>query len=134
MEMETTLVNKLQLLLHPLMDHLQMEMDIHQHLDQMEIMAMQLQLNPLRNTDLQAMGMAMDIPVRNIKVINKLLFLTIDFDTVATRSEISSFGGSGSVEATNSIYAQGGGYSSGGPSAVPETIQQSYDANGGYQY
>lgn len=53
---------------------------------------------------------------------------------VSTRSEISSFGGSGSVEATNSIYAQGGGYSSGRPSAVPETIQQSYDANGGYQY
>jgi hypothetical protein len=57
----------------------------------------------------------------------------------------SSYGTPGvdaSVENTNSIYAQDGGYASGRPSAdaptfsssVPETIQQSYDSEGGYQY
>jgi hypothetical protein len=42
-----------------------------------------------------------------------------------------------SIETSNSIYAQDGGYAEGRPaqpSNVPETIQQSYDSNGGYQY
>lgn len=47
-----------------------------------------------------------------------------------------------SIENTNSIYAEDGGYASGRPAAdaptlssrVPETIQQSYDSEGGYQY
>lgn len=42
-----------------------------------------------------------------------------------------------SVENTNSLYAPDGGYASGRPSsgsAVPETITQKYDADGGYQY
>lgn len=51
-------------------------------------------------------------------------------------------GGDASLENTNSIYAPDGGYASGRPSSdapslpprVPETIQQSYDSDGGYQY
>lgn len=47
-----------------------------------------------------------------------------------------------SVENTNSLYAPDGGYASGRPSSnsptlpssVPDTIQQSYDSEGGYQY
>jgi hypothetical protein len=67
--------------------------------------------------------------------------------TAQPRTEIeapsSSYGApNASVENTNSIYAADGGYASGRPSAdaptlsssVPETIQQSYDAEGGYQY
>ena len=61
------------------------------------------------------------------------------FSTAQSRSEQ---GGDASVENTNSIYAPDGGYSSGRPSSdsptlpssVPETIQQSYDSDGGYQY
>lgn len=67
--------------------------------------------------------------------------------TVQLRIEVeapsSSYGApNASVENTNSIYAADGGYASGRPSAdaptlpsgVPDTIQQSYDAEGGYQY
>lgn len=56
----------------------------------------------------------------------------------------SSYDSSASVENMSDIYAQDGGYASGRPSmeassssfpsSVPETIQQSYDADGGYQY
>jgi hypothetical protein len=54
----------------------------------------------------------------------------------------SSFESSASVENMSDIYAQDGGYASGKPSmgaasfpsSVPETIQQSYDSEGGYQY
>ena len=87
------------------------------------------QLNPQANT--VHPQTAMDFQVRDLSVIfNSFNNLAIG----GARSSISSFGGSNSVEATNSIYAQDGGYSSGGPSAVPDTIQQSYDSNGGYNY
>lgn len=65
-------------------------------------------------------------------------FLFLEPTTEFLEAPTSTFPGiDTSVENNNSIYAQDGGYASGRPSQptnVPETIQQSYDAQGGYSY
>jgi hypothetical protein len=104
---------------------------------QMETMAMDIQMETTvthqllqlllpRNTVLLLMAFLVNIN-------NDLIKLFLIYCLVSATSGISSFG-PGSVETTNSVYASNGGYSSGAPSAVPDTIQQSYDAQGGYQY